>query len=302
MEYSIKITVITSLFNCLKYLQGYFDAVERIINKTECEFLLLHNAPTDAELMVINSNIYDKKWFKHIIVENREGLYSTWNRGINIARGIYCAIWNVDDIRFPDSLKNQADWLDHHSSCGLVVGDILSTDIYGSEGKKYYNNKPKLVHPLERYRSCIITCFPMWRKSIHEKIGFFDEQFICAGDFDFQIRVAMDYELGYIEKILGVYLENVGGKLSFNKNHELENTMIYLRYGAYEKVIIYNVLKALRHYDKNYVIESGTKNKIARSLFFTRTHRLSGFLISILSTPYYILRDIYHIIKSKTIG
>ena len=172
---NIKVTVITSLFKCERYLQGYFEAVEKIINKNECEFLLLHNAPTENELKIINSNIRNRKYFVHIVVEKREGLYSTWNRGIRMAKGKYCAIWNVDDIRFANSLVLQADILDKNSQCGLVVGDIIGTDHYGTEGYRYYSNKHKISKRNEIFKSCIITCFPMWRKSIHDDIGLFDE-------------------------------------------------------------------------------------------------------------------------------
>ena len=50
MSKKTKVTIIKSLYNCQKYLSGYFEAVEGIVNKEDCEFLLLHNAPTKDEL------------------------------------------------------------------------------------------------------------------------------------------------------------------------------------------------------------------------------------------------------------
>jgi len=294
---NIKVTVITSLFKCERYLQGYFEAVEKIINKNECEFLLLHNAPTENELKIINSNIRNRKYFVHIVVEKREGLYSTWNRGIRMAKGKYCAIWNVDDIRFANSLVLQADILDKNSQCGLVVGDIIGTDHYGTEGYRYYSNKHKISKRNEIFKSCIITCFPMWRKSIHDDIGLFDEQFTCAGDFDLQIRIANNYEIEYIEKSLGIYLENVESKISFNKLHEIENNLIYLRYGAYEKVILYKITSTLCQYSKDYIFNDGAKLRNTFQKPFTRFHSIKGIFISLIKTPYYLLTDIYHIYK-----
>src|ERR1700712_2568147 len=97
-----RITVITSLFNCRQYLAGYFAAVKKIENHEEIEVLLIHNAPSEEELNIISNFLPSLPFMKHIIIEQREGLYATWNRGIRMAKGKFITTWNVDDIRLPD--------------------------------------------------------------------------------------------------------------------------------------------------------------------------------------------------------
>ena len=41
---NIKITVLTSLYNCINYLPTFLEYVAKIDNKDEIEVLLLHNA------------------------------------------------------------------------------------------------------------------------------------------------------------------------------------------------------------------------------------------------------------------
>ena len=53
----------------------------------------------------------------------REGLYKSWNRGIKLAKGEYITIWNVDDIRYPESFKEQAQVMDKNIKTMLVYGD-----------------------------------------------------------------------------------------------------------------------------------------------------------------------------------
>ena len=222
----IKISVITSLYHCEKYLSGYFEALDKILNKEECEFLLLHNDPNEEELLLISKEIEGKIWFRHIIIENREGLYTTWNRGVNIARGKYCAVWNVDDVRFPDSLVLQANFLNFNSEYSLVTGYMYGTDIYGERGDYIHKYDILDINPEEAFRRCLIGCFPMWRKSVHNTIGYFDEQFKCVSDFDFQIRVNLHFRIYCIPNFIGIYLENDPNKISNNGLKQYENNIV----------------------------------------------------------------------------
>jgi hypothetical protein len=67
----------------------------------------------------------------------------------------------------------------------------------------------------------------MWRKSVHEKIGFFDGRFKAAGDYDFNIRFALHCQALHIPQPLGLYLEHQEA-LSFKdntaglENHEIK--------------------------------------------------------------------------------
>lgn len=126
-----KITVLTSLYKCEKYLQGYFDWVRRIDNPEEVEILLLHNAPTKAELDIMQQNISELPFVRHIIIPELEGLYVTWNRGIRLAKGKYVCIWNVDDIRYPESLSLQAATLDENPDILLTYCDFYYMFQYG---------------------------------------------------------------------------------------------------------------------------------------------------------------------------
>lgn len=286
----IKISVITSLFNCTKYLVGYFEAVEKIVNKEECEFLLLHNAPKADELQIITKEIIDKPWFRHIIINEREGLYATWNRGVMLSEGEYCAVWNVDDVRFPDSLVLQSKALDDMPECGLVTGHNNGTDVYGEIGNRISEHDRFERIPQEAYRSCLVGCFPMWRKSVHDVVGYYDEQFKCVSDFDFQIRVALKFKMYCVPKSLGVYLENDPGKISSNGLQVLENNIVYMRYGVYEKIVLTHLFKATRLYKKNIVINYGITNKFKIQKPFNSIYILKGTIVAIIMIPFYLAK------------
>ncbi len=48
----------------------------------------------------------------------------------------------------------------------------------------------------------------MWRKSLHEKHGFFDSSFTSAGDWEFWLRMASAGEtFKHVDEYLGLYLK-----------------------------------------------------------------------------------------------
>lgn len=244
----IKISVITSLFHCQRYLASYFNAVDKIINKDECEFLLLFNDPTQEEERIIQKHIKGKPYFKYFKIAH-ESLYATWNRGIKLAQGEYIANWNVDDCREPDSLQRQAKALDQHPECAFAYGDTISIKkINDKKGihniEKQFNNINK---PLFKHRF-FISCFPMWRKSIHKQVGYYDEQLKLVGDFEFQVRVSYFFDFIKVDGILGYFFSGgEGTRLSEQTvRQSVENNLVYLRYGAYFKVNILRMRETIR--------------------------------------------------------
>ena len=245
-----RITVITSLFNCQQYLGGYFEAVKQISNQDEIEILLLHNAPQEGELSIIRKFLPGLPFVKHVVVEEREGLYATWNRGIKMAKGKYITTWNVDDIRLPHSLSNQADSLDLHSNAVLSYGDFKIVDTYGStEGKSV--SEPEFDSTNRTfYRQHHIGCFPMWRKKIHDELGYFDEQLRLVADLDFQIRVARKYDMVKVREQLGYYLEGTSANLSSNFSiQDKEQTMLHMRYGNFSLIYLTHVINAFKNFE-----------------------------------------------------
>ena len=299
----IRISVITSLYNCAKYLSGYFNAVEKIINKEECEFLLLHNKPTDEELSIIKESIYNRPHFKHIVIPERESLYSTWNRGIKIANGEYCAVWNVDDIRVPNSLFMQAKTLDENPDAAMTYGDVILNTEYGNKEGRFVHSPVYHKKKYDFLRSHHINCFPMWRTEIHEKVGYFDEQFLLVSDFEFQIRVGRAIPFVKTEAMIGYFL--ISAPLQLSSNRKLQSTelnTVLIRYGIFDKLNLLFAIAALKKYsifnficyNKKYAVSDWFSNYT-----FFIILRMPLFIISVLLLPYHILYAIGRWLKNK---
>ncbi len=237
---AINISIITSLYKCEKFLEPFLIHFFKIVNIDECELILVHNDPTDEEIEIINRFNWQGINKVHLQIE-REGIYSSWNRAIKIARGKYMAVWNVDDIRLPHSLLSQKQALED-SHAVMCYGDFYGTNTYGLSKDRFYQYDAFDCIKKSKLRRHILGCFPMWRKDVHEEVGYFDEQFRLISDFEFQLRLLPDYKFVKADAILGHYLEFVNHKLS--SNHFLqdkERTVVEIRYRIYDKILMHTL-------------------------------------------------------------
>jgi glycosyltransferase involved in cell wall biosynthesis len=288
----IKVTVLVSLYRCATYVQAFLELAVKLQGKEIIEFLLLHNDPLEEELFIIIPYLQQFPHIQHIIIKEREGLYGTWNRGIRLAKGAYITIWNVDDIRFPDSIRLQAKALDENPAAAIAYGDMFGSNEYGKYGNKLYQYPEWKDDKEEFFRSYMMSCFQMWRKSIHDSIGYYDEQFRCVADFDFQIRAALHFSFIKVSTPLGVYLEDMPHKISSDLVQGLENNVIYYRYGVYEKIQLPLLKKSLATYKKNCFLFFGEWVTNTETAPFGAFRRFKGMLVSILTMPAYFARSI----------
>ena len=276
-----KISVLTSLYRCESFLFCYFEALSAIEGKEQIEVLLLHNAPQEKELDIIAGHLPSFDFVRHIIIPEREGLYTTWNRGIRLAQGEYVTIWNVDDVRFPNSVLQQAEILDKNPQAAIAYGDIWISSSYGVCGSTK-TNTPMYNEKKFFFKSYGMSCFQMWRKSIHDTIGYYDEQFKCVADFDFQIKAAIHFCFVKTANPLGIYLEEQPHKISANGLQELENNIVYLRYGVFEKINFFTLKHSLKKYRKDYLLQNNQWQLFSEQQPFGKIHKIFGMVAGLV--------------------
>lgn len=294
----VKVTVLTSLYKCEQYLEGYFSWVEKLQVTSNIEILLLHNDPSNSELEIIKRYTSKYAFLRHIIIPQRETLYATWNRGIRLSEGEYIAVWNVDDIRLPNSLLKQQECLDDNPLAALTYGDCKISLEYGTFSDNDHIEPEFSRDNLEFYRSHYIGCFPMWRKSVHDSIGFFDDQFRLVADLDFQIRIVRKFDLVKTKGNLGYYLDLVPSKLSCNRFlRKNEVTALMKRYGIYDQIDIMFFFSSNKLIDINHLYYNDIKHDI-REIFedynFFISQRKKYKLLTIIKQPRFVLAYLKH--------
>lgn len=220
-----------------KYLAKFLDDLEKQTIFPNFEVVLDLNDPEPWELELVKYYIdkYPKGVIKLIVTTPVEPIGVSMNTCIRESTNEYLTIWNVDDLREPDSLENQIKILDENNDV-----DIVNTNfkIVTSFGSKIGQQIDHTIYPESEYkRGMILGPFFMFRKSICEKAGYFDEQLKSGADFDFAIRLAYNGKIMFSEGNGGFYLnEGLGASTSGDKQ-PIEKTFIYLRYGINDKII-----------------------------------------------------------------
>ena len=260
-----RISSITPCYNGGRYLEGFLGNVTSMVNLDEIEIVLDHNAPEQWEIDLVKK--YQDEYpgvFVHNIKEHVDNIARSMNDCWNLASGKYVAIWNIDDLRVPNSLKLQADFLDKNPAHGVAHGNFVIVNTFGSGTGQLVDHSEYFSPHKELTRGMVTGPFLMWRNSLKETAGMFDEQLVSGADFDLSIRLAANSKVGVINEVLGAYLdEGKGASTRPNNKQPLERTVIELRYGIFDKL------------DPRFITEAREKYNIQELKWYEETAEVS---------------------------
>lgn len=123
---------------------------------------------------------------------NRESLYKSWNLAITKAQGEYLTNANTDDRHHPKCIELLSQALDENPASGLSYGNLYKSLLPNA---KYGEEKDSLpCYSQQFFPGSVLLHYPygaqpLWRKNLHEKVGFFEEEFKALGDYDFALRL-----------------------------------------------------------------------------------------------------------------
>ena len=249
-----KVSTISACYKSGKYLKGFLDNIKSQTHK-DLEIVLDHNEPTDEEIMLVEDYNKTHDNIFHIQVEGVDPLGISWNRCIEFASGDYLCIWNIDDLRTPDSIEVMAKTLDENPDVDFVYGNYHIVSEFGLTQGQCVDETGRED---ELSTGMILGPFFMFRKSFLKMTGVFDEQFTCCNDYDLAMRFARCGKGMHIPKIVGYYLnEGLGQSTRSDSVQPLERTVIELRYNI--RVLEPHLISHTNEYDVNNIIVDDVK-------------------------------------------
>ena len=244
-----KVSTITPCFNMSKYIKGFLDNLSTQTHK-DLEIVLDHNDPSDEEVKLVED--YNEQYdnILHIKVEGVDPIGTSMNRCIEYATGDYLCIWNVDDLRTPDSIEVMAKALDENPDVAFVYGNYTIVPNFGGTEGQYVDETGRED---ELTTGMILGPYFMFRKSILDKSGVFDEQLVQGADYDLALRLAFNGKGLHLPVNLGYYLnEGLGQSTKPDSKQPIERTVIELRYNI--RVLEPNLVPYTRSYDVGNII------------------------------------------------
>lgn len=210
-----KLSIITSIFKGEKFIRPFLEDITRQTYFNKSELILINaNSPENEEPVIIE---YLQKYSNILYtrLDKDPGVYAVWNVAIKKSRGEYISNANLDDRKHPEHLEKHVALLEENPDIDLAYADVLVTltanevfencqaiSLYNFPGYSYLN---------------LLNCNmphnnPVWRKSLHDRFGFFREDLLSAADFEMWLRAASSGSVFKgIKEVLSLYYKNPEG-------------------------------------------------------------------------------------------
>jgi glycosyltransferase involved in cell wall biosynthesis len=189
-----KVTAIVSAFKAERFLAACLDDLEAQTIADRLEIVVINSGSPEGEHDIVTEYMRRYDNIVYLRTPWTEGLYSAWNRGVLMAGGQYLTSANTDDRHRPDAFEVMSGALDAHPEACLAYAGYRVT--HGENETYEENTSTEGFMPLDYNRSLLLKgyCFPgpqpMWRRSLHDEFGLFDETYRSAGDLEFWLRVS----------------------------------------------------------------------------------------------------------------
>jgi len=215
-----RISLITSVCRAAEHIDQLLENTTRqTVFSSWCEWIIIDVNPPgfDREARAIASCMERHPGvISYSRLDHDPGVYGVWNLALRRAAGEFVTTVNCDDRRLLHALESQATFLSAHPECGLVYCDSFispspnpSWTVIPAGTLRYAFEE---FSPRALLRRNLPHCNPMWRRSLHERHGYFDERYRSAGDWEFWLRCVSNGEQ-FIKhpETLGIYHRNPTG-------------------------------------------------------------------------------------------
>ena len=206
-----RVSALVSTYDSEALIEGCLEDLvqQSLFARGELEVVVVDSCSPGDEARIVRRYIERYPGRVRLLrTREREGVYMAWNRAARAARGDYLTNANTDDRHHPDALERLADVLDREAETGLVYARSLVTHDVGADFASATHSGLLAWPRFERERllhGCFIGPHPMWRKSVHAKVGWFDQRFVVAADYELWMRIAECFDVTLVEAYLGLY-------------------------------------------------------------------------------------------------
>jgi glycosyltransferase involved in cell wall biosynthesis len=254
------ISIIMNCYNGERYLR---QAIESVLSQsyTNWEVIFWDNQSADNSANIYKS--YHDPRFHYYYAEKHTVLYEARNYALQKCQGDLISFLDVDDWWFPEKLQIQVPLFNDPEvgmSCGnyILVNERKSNDI---SSRPEYDVLPtgNVLDDLFNNYFVHISSLVVRKQAIDKLAYCFDKRFNILGDFDFLIRLSVEWKMASVQLPISYYRwhqNNTGYKTDLQISDELhiwceesKNNPLYISQKSFSKferrAKLYDVLKLL---------------------------------------------------------
>jgi glycosyltransferase involved in cell wall biosynthesis len=226
-----RVSVLMTLYNGANKLAHFLGGLQlqTLNRKKQIELIIVDsNSPLDeyaawkqVELTYPIPTLFAR-------TKNRETIQTAWNRALPLARAPYISLLGVDEAIVPQTLEKLANVLDAELDTDWAQGSILSTmsDSHGNQDTDVMTyDKTGYSNDMVYLETCYLgPVGAVHRKSLHDRLGYFDGSFRGAGDTEFKNRILPGLKVTTVPDLLGLYINYPEERATQSPAAELEDS------------------------------------------------------------------------------
>lgn len=194
----MRISIITINYN---NIDGLKKTMASVLNQTygNIDYIVVDGGSTDGSKAHIESyQINVANW----VSEPDKGIYHAMNKGITYSTGAYVLFLNSGDVLCNPNVLNE---FVNHSK---FHGDIVYGDYVFNHGEKQY---PDHLTPLFFMKTSLPHQSTLFKKSVFEKMGGYDETYKFCADRDFYLKCYLSGQFIFTRVPIALTLFDLSG-------------------------------------------------------------------------------------------
>ncbi|HZX30417.1 MAG TPA: glycosyltransferase [Rhodocyclaceae bacterium] len=204
-----RVSAIVSTYASESFIRG---CLENLLSQTiagQIEIIVIDaNSPEDEKSIVEEFQARHGN-IRYVRTQERIGVYAAWNMAARMATGAYLVSCSTNDRLRPNALEIMARVLDEEPEIAITYGhSYLSRKPH--ENWENFAYSGEYMWPEYSYRSLLaspaVGPHPMWRRRLHDELGYFNEEYAAISDQDFWLRVGTRYTMRSLSDFTGLYL------------------------------------------------------------------------------------------------
>ena len=302
------ISIVIPLYNKSESISG---TVRSALEQTyqDFEIIIVDDGSTDDSFRVVKVLSHSEPRLT-LIQKANGGVCSARNAGIKAARGEYIALLDADDVWDKDYLLEQMKMSADFPECsmwginygetidGAIIRDVPTGLPKGFRGVvEDYFRIPGRISDLFCSSSVLI------RKSVFDRVGFFDERIKYAEDSDMWFRIIARFPVAFYDRYMVYYRFDAENRAQ-TKYRPLQSFLPYFvdKYSSYkDNPVFYTWIHrwSAQHIAKYYFTQKGERESAAVAAGKLDYSVIPGKYKFLFKLPFFLGKTLYVFIQFK---
>lgn len=165
------VTILVAIYKAGKFIEAKLKNIRSQSIFDDCYVVLLNCQNLDNEADIYRQFVEDHDNIIEMRYDEHVRLYPTWNDGIRVTNSEFICNANVDDHWNSEYLNLCTAFLRGNSEYACVSSETLITYEPNQFDHRTWVHKKKM--PVGTYPKTTAGPCPVWRRSLHDKYGYF---------------------------------------------------------------------------------------------------------------------------------